>query len=220
MIKIKSNKDVLLILVISAISTILYVLGVFYALSQKQVDMSQQISLNNTIVVVEDKIENVENPYLTELSELLLIKDTLTIEQYYISFKEINGRYDKKYNNIYDKFTKQELDLIFNVVEVEAEEGGFIEKCNVASVIFNRLDSELFPNSISEVLVKSQFSSIGVSKFNNIEISESTILACEYAYVFGDITGGCLFFDSCDYMAHSSYADYVFTDNIGHKFYK
>ena len=90
----------------------------------------------------------------------------------------------------------QELDLLFRVVQAEIGNYSFKQKVNVANVILNRVDHERFGESLSEVLIPSQFSTISNGRINKVKVSEDTILACEYAFLFADTTNGALFFDS------------------------
>ena len=113
-------------------------------------------------------------------------------------------------------FSEDELDLLFRVVQAEVgDEYSFEPKVNVASVIFNRLEHERFPDTLSEILVYNQFSPISDGRYKEIEVSEDTILACEYAFQAEDITNGCLFFDSNNTLNYQ----FVFNDSA-HNFYK
>ena len=85
---------------------------------------------------------------------------------------------------------------------------------NVASVIFNRLDHEKFPNSLIEILAADQFETISNGRYLKVDITEETILACEYAFEIQDTTDGCLFFDSNNTLNYK----YVFFDGA-HNFY-
>lgn len=107
---------------------------------------------------------------------------------------------------------------MFRVVEAEATAGGFNEKANVASVIFNRINHDDFGDTLSEILVAHQFSCISDGRYLKVEITEDTILSCEYAFMIEDTTDGALFFEKGTGV-HSAYADYTFTDDIGHNFY-
>lgn len=55
------------------------------------------------------------------------------------------------------EYTKQEIDLVARVVMSEASTLNFAGKQAVARVIFNRIDSESYPNTLEEV-IKGQFS--------------------------------------------------------------
>lgn len=106
---------------------------------------------------------------------------------------------------------------------VQAEVGdeySFEEKVNVANVIFNRLESDKFPCTIFEVLTEEQFASISDGRYETVEVSEDTVLACEYAFQFEDTTDGSLYFESGNNNVHEKYATYIFEDCSGHKFYK
>lgn len=165
----------------------------------------------------------VKNPYeeamlskRKELDKISIIEDK---KEWFLEYLEIIDKYSyiiAPPESIYDVFTDTELDILFRVVEAEIGEGHtFEQKCNVASVIFNRIKHERFPNTIGEILIESQFATIANRRYENITVSEDTILACEYAYQIGDTTNGCLFFDSNGFLKY----EFVFNDEA-HNFYK
>lgn len=118
--------------------------------------------------------------------------------------------------SIYDYFDEEELDLLFKVVQAEiGDSDDFIQKVNVVNVIFNRLKHERFSNALSEILVSDQFSTISNGRYKKVEVTEDTILACEYAFIIEDTTDGCLFFDSNETLNYKP----VFEDGA-HNFYK
>lgn len=142
-------------------------------------------------------------------------------KEWFVLYKNIINEYSGIIDppeTIYDYYSDEELNLLFRVVEAEATAGGFYEKANVASVIFNRINHEGFGNTLSDVLVKKQFSCISDGRYLKVNISEDTILACEYVFMIEDTTNGAIFFEA-DGNAHSAYAEYIFTDAIGHNFY-
>lgn len=155
--------------------------------------------------------------------------DTLSSEnsiEWFKSYKEIQIEYSEWIDpdeTIYDYFDEFELDLLFRIVETEVRgENNFDEKVNVANVIFNRIKHEDFPTNLIDILTEyPQFASYTSGAYKNVEITETTILACEYAFQFQDTTNGALWFDS---TRGNSWADrnreYIFTDNVGHSFYK
>lgn len=124
--------------------------------------------------------------------------------EWFISYKEIINDYEgilDSPESIYDVFSEEELDLLFRVVQAEVgDEWDFIHKTNVANVIFNRLYSEeddfAKQDTLSKVLVERQFSTISSGRYKRVKISELTILACEYAFMIQDTTGGCIAFRS------------------------
>lgn len=124
------------------------------------------------------------------------------------------------YQTIYSEFTNDELKLLYMVVEAEVTGiGYFDEKCNVISVIFNRLCAGW--GSIQDILVPEQFACLADGRAYQVEITEETIKACEYVYAYGDTTNGALFFDSTHGNSWASHnCVYIFTDKVGHDFYK
>ena len=81
---------------------------------------------------------------------------------------------------IYDYFNEYELELFFRIVETEVRgDEYFNEKVNVASVILNRLEHESFPCNLTDVLTQyPQFSSYTSGAYQNVTVTETTILAC------------------------------------------
>lgn len=116
---------------------------------------------------------------------------------------------------IWDIYSESELTAMFRTVETEVYGCDFDAKCNIASVIFNRLQSGKWGNTLEDVCyAENQFANW------RTEISEDTILACEYVFMFGDTADGCLFFQSACYMDSFCGAEYVFQDAAVHYFYK
>ena len=144
-------------------------------------------------------------------------------EEWFISYKDILTTYSGyiEVQTIYDVFSVNEIETFSRIVESEVTGGDFISKVNVANVVLNRVENEQFPNTINEVVFQEyQFSPVADGRFYSVEVSESTILAIEYAYMFEDTTNGALYFESGNNFVHMAYAEYLFTDNVGHHFYK
>ena len=164
------------------------------------------------------EIEIIETKSLDKIAmdnfydEMESLSDITDKREWFIKYKTITEKYADIVappETIYDYFTDEELDLLFRVVQAEiGDSDDFIQKVNVASVIFNRLEHERFPDVLSEVLVEGQFS------IKNVEPTEDTILACEYAFMIEDTTDGCLFFDSDETLNYKP----VFKDGA-HNFY-
>ena len=139
--------------------------------------------------------------------------------EWYLNYRSITTQYKQALphlcQSIYDVFSTAELDLLFHVVQAEiGDEWTFENKVNVASVIFNRVDDSRFEPTLGGVLNPSQFSSISDGRYMQVSVSDITILACEYAYLFR--SNQCLFFDSNGVLA-TSYK-WVFNDGA-HNFY-
>lgn len=151
-----------------------------------------------------------------EMTEIENIQDK---KEWFIAYKNIIDKYSymiEPPESIYDCFTEEELDLLFHVVQAEiGDEYSFEQKVNVASVIFNRLEHDRFPDTLEEILVASQFSTISNGRCQKVEVSDATILACEYAFSIQDTTNGCLFFDSNNTLNYQ----FIFND-AAHNFYK
>ena len=96
-------------------------------------------------------------------------------------------------------FSNEELEVLKRIVEAEAggedEEG----KLLVANVVINRVKSEEFPDTISEVVFQrgngvTQFSPIATGRYYSVEISDETCAAVERALEGEDISKGALYF--------------------------
>ena len=138
---------------------------------------------------------SIENDYRQLMKERLNAEDK---REWYLKYKAFieKSEYEDKPETIYDCFSKQELDLLFRVVQAEIGDYSFDQKVNITNVILNRVDHERFGESLNEVLIPSQFATISNGRINKVKVSEDTILACEYAFLFADTTNGALFFDS------------------------
>lgn len=165
-------------------------------------------------------------------NEFFYLVDALKVtvdneEQFYNTYIKLVSEY-KDYiecKTLQDEYIESELYMLYSIVEAEVTgEGNFLEKANVCSVILNRVNdkSDIFPNTISGVVAQnSQFSTYSNNRYKKVNISVTTLMACDYVYQFGDTTGGALWFDS---TKGNSWADrnkeFLFCDNIGHNFYK
>ena len=84
-------------------------------------------------------------------------------KEWFIAYKKVINDYSNvldKPESIYDYYTEEELSLLFKVVQAEIGDYTFEQKCNVVSVIFNRIEHEQFNNTIHEILTSDQFSTI------------------------------------------------------------
>ena len=162
--------------------------------------------------------QELEKLTLSMESELKLIESIENKEEYFIAYKSIIAKYPQitqEYETIYNAFSEEELSLLFKVVQAEIGDYSFEQKCNVVSVIFNRMTHDRFPNTLTEILSYDQFESISNGMYEKVQIDKTTILACEYIYIFG-VTNDCVFFDSNGVLSHYQR---VFNDGA-HNFYK
>ena len=162
-----------------------------------------------------DQLEVISQKMQQELSEIESIEDR---EEWFLTYKDIIFKYYKWFGapeTVFDAYTEDELDLIFRTVETECYDADFISKCNVASVIFNRFESGEFGDTIGEVITSpNQFA------YGRECITKSTILSVMYVYEMGDTTDGCVAFRSDQCPIKWRNWEYVFTDDVGHNFYR
>ena len=132
-----------------------------------------------------------------KMAQLDFIEDK---QEWFITYKQIIEEYSDILDppeSIYDYYTDEELNMLFRVVQAEiGDEYTFEQKCNVCSVIFNRIEHEEFPNTMLEVLTADQFSTIRNGRYKEIDVSQTTILACEYVFMIENTMPDALFFDS------------------------
>lgn len=181
---------------------------------------STEMSLENFVieqpVSINFEIDNAIEEMNQKMAEIESIEDK---KKWFIAYKSIIDEYSYIIDSpetIYDYFSKEELDLLFHVVQAEVgDEYSFESKINVANVIFNRFYHERFPDTLLDILVCDQFSPIADGRYREVEVTEDTILACEYAFMMDDTTDGCLFFDSNNTLNYQ----FMFNDGT-HNFYK
>lgn len=106
-------------------------------------------------------------------------------------------------------FPDEEIEVLFRIVEAEAgsedEEGRLL----VANVILNRVRSELFPNTVSEVVFQNeggavQFTPAYSGSYYAVKVSDTTVRAVERALSGEDISGGALYFAARKYANKES----------------
>lgn len=162
-----------------------------------------------------DEFEIVYQNMQQELHEIDLIENK---EEWFVKYKEIIFKYNEWFGmpeTIFDIYSKEELELIFRTVETECYDQNFNSKCNVASVIFNRIENDKFGDSVKNVITSpNQFA------YWRKNITESTVLSVMYAFEIGDTTNGCIAFRSDKCPKIWCGWTYLFTDDAGHNFYK
>lgn len=162
------------------------------------------------------EIEIVMEEMNQKIMEIESIEDR---EEWFLAYKYIVYEYVKWFGapqTVFDVYTEEEITLICKAIETECYDQDFMSKCNVASVILNRIDQGgEFGSSAIEVITKeNQFA------YGREDITENTILSLMYAYEIGDTTDGCVAFRS-DKCPETWYGwKYIFTDDAGHHFYK
>lgn len=218
------NNKTKLIYIIALLFSLMFICVVAFSQSRSSQGLhDENIGTNNVKeeiieVVIKEKteLEIAQEEYETKLANLNNMN--LSKGEWFKQYKSLVNEYGNilgKSSTIYDRFTQSELDLLFRVVQAEiGSQYTFEQKCNVVSVIYNRLADNRFGNTIGEILVGHQFSTISNGAIYKVTVDEKTILACEYVHIFGDTTSGALFFDS------NGALNYKFLFNDGaHNFY-
>lgn len=101
-------------------------------------------------------------------------------------------------------YSAEELDILYRIVEAEAEGEDEDGKLLVANVVLNRKASKEFPDTIQEVVYQKngkevQFSPVGNGRIDKVTISEATKRAVERALRGEDLSQGALYFAARKY---------------------
>lgn len=84
------------------------------------------------------------------------------------------------------ELTEEEFNLLCRIIEAEAKGEPYEGKIAVGNVIINRMNNELFPNSLTDVIyAPRQFSPVANGSINNIP-SEDSISAAN-AVIYGEV---------------------------------
>ncbi len=122
-------------------------------------------------------------------------------------------------NNSYT-ISESDYDSLLKIVQAEAGGEDETGKILVANVIFNRVNSSRFPNTVGDVIyAKGQFSPVAYSSFSNTKVSESTKIAVDKALSGIDYSQGALFF--CANSSSGLFGGYTYImTHGGHTFFK
>ena len=162
---------------------------------------------------------------------------TTKIEE--VEVEETTTEIIQQEENILSQFTPEEWDILYRVARCEAgnwcktdNECGKCDKCadakegqkNVIYVILNRLNNNKFPNDIkSIVFAKSQFTVTNNKEhFYSVYISDyckANVQEAVKDYQAGISAQGALYFNCISANYWTSWAEYVFTDAVGHHFF-
>ena len=164
--------------------------------------------------------ENYEILAYKEMMQLtnLLMTDPVQYMDEYNKIYEIYNPYLDNPKTIYDVYSEEDIRYFQRCVETETHGCQiFLDKVHVADVILNRVkdDSDRFPYTIKEVVT-----SPGQFAYGKTAIDPLTVAACEYAFNNADTTNGAVYFHSGKKTETFSGATYLFTDEIGHHFYR
>lgn len=97
------------------------------------------------------------------------------------------------------QLSDKDYDALLRIVEAEAGGEDQNGKLLVANVVLNRVNSEVFPDTVWDVVMQkeqgiAQFSPTVDGRFQNVNVSDDTIAAVERALYGEDISLGALYF--------------------------
>ncbi len=97
------------------------------------------------------------------------------------------------------QLSDKDYDALLRIVEAEAGGEDQDGKLLVANVVLNRVNNELFPDTVLEVVMQkeqgiAQFSPTVDGRFTNVCVSDDTVAAVERALYGEDISQGALYF--------------------------
>lgn len=219
------------ILALMLISTVAPFMGLSYLNNQTNTQEETIEYVEESIIYVEPEvmcsdvptyeIETEENYFVQaqqDYEELMSeLNDCQNLEQWWQDYKDLINMYSEHLDQpetIYDYFTEDEIYLIARCVETETCGADFESKTHVASVIFNRIEHESFPDDVESVI-----KAPGQFAYHKKNIAEDTYEAIRFAFEIMDTAQGALYFHSNPKTKTFSGREWIFTDYAGHHFY-
>lgn len=99
------------------------------------------------------------------------------------------------YQTANSSLTEAEIQLMAKMIYAEARGESELGQIAVGAVIMNRMESDLFPNSLKDVLYqKNQFTAINDGQFHSLTPDQKAINAARTAATDNDPTGGALYY--------------------------
>lgn len=128
------------------------------------------------------------------------------------------------------ELTDDEMEVLLRIVEAEAGTEDEDGKLLVANVVLNRVESDRFPDNVTDVVFQqsggvTQFSPVASGRYYTVKVSEETVSAVGRALMGEDISQGALFFASRKYAGSEKMRwfeeklTFLFAHG-GHEFYK
>lgn len=126
--------------------------------------------------------------------------------------------------------SEEEMEALLRIVEAEAGSEDEDGRLLVANVVLNRVESDRFPSTVTEVVFQkangvAQFSPVSSGSYYRVKISDETIAAVGRALSGEDISQGALFFasrrraDSSKMRWFDTKLTFLF-EHGGHEFFK
>lgn len=211
------NKKVLVLIALSVLIALIFA-PIYTSGTENLQENSQEVDVE----IEKNTMSEKEQEMYDDMIRVAYIEDR---KEWFIEYKALFDKYPEfltEQENIYDSYTEQEIEKLQRVVEAEATGGTFIDKVNVCVTIFNRIKDDRFGETIDEVITSDQFQSLSDGRWQKVEVTEDTILACEYAYLFEMIEHDALFFDATNgnSWASRNLEEVEVEGDNAHRFYK
>ena len=163
----------------------------------------------------EEVVEEIEELYFMPTAGFEEFLEETPIED--VGWHEIET-YDEPIAPLY-LLSDDEVDLLLRIGVLEGGQEDVAGIAHVMQVVLNRVDSDRFPNSIEEVIFqKNPIQFTTADKLAKANITPEAYAALDQV-IFGDYQSNtACFFESCDGLIFSSWADYTFSYG-GHDFY-
>lgn len=123
-------------------------------------------------------------------------------------------------------YTESDYNVLLRIVQAEAGGCDMKGKILVANVILNRVESNEFPDTITDVVYeKRQFSPVSNGSINRCKVEQETVEAVDRALAGEDYSEGALFFmnrrasSGSNVRWFDTHLDYLFQHG-GHEFFK
>ncbi len=101
----------------------------------------------------------------------------------------------------FETITLEEFDMISKIIMAEAEGEEWEAQWYIACVILNRVESDLFPDSVEEVIFQEkQFSCVWNGRYDRVIPNDSCMEALQYALDMERIPEDIYYFTSTDYL--------------------
>jgi len=173
------------------------------------------------------ELEIIRNEFLSKFESM----DSSSKKEWFISYKRLLEEY-KDYSeyieipkSVYDEYDIGEIKVFQKLVAAETMGGDFESKCNVASVVWNRINSDKYPDNMVDVIYQRngsvQFSPTYDGRIDIVKVTEDDVLAIEYTYIFGSTAYDCIAFDNVSGNSwNKNKLEKIFTDSLNHTFYR
>ena len=127
------------------------------------------------------------------------VQDTYTVELYKNNL-EVNEKY-----KFIPNYTEEDYRLLSKIVQVESSDGSMDMKLAIANVVLNRVKSNLFPNSVSDVIyqidIYVQFPPAHRESFKTVKPTINSKIAAKNALEGLNNIDKCLFFNNSPFKS-------------------